>query len=254
MLQIKNLVVQIEDKRILNGLDLTVNKGEVAAIMGPNGSGKSTLSYVIAGKADYEVLDGEILLDGRNLLEMEPDQRAAAGVFLAFQYPLEIPGVASMTFLKAVINAQRKARGEEELTTPDFIKRVNAAATKLEIPKDMLRRALNVGFSGGEKKRMEILQMALLEPTFCILDETDSGLDIDALKIAADGVNALRDPRRSFLVITHYQRLLNYIVPDTVHVMSSGRVVKSGGKELALELEANGYADYRTQAARGHHG
>jgi len=249
MLQINNLVVQIEDKRILNGLNLTVNKGEVAAIMGPNGSGKSTLSYVIAGREDYEVLDGEILLDGQNLLEMEPDQRAAAGVFLAFQYPLEIPGVATMTFLKASLNAQRKARGETELTTPDFIKRVNAAAAKLEIEKDMLKRALNVGFSGGEKKRMEILQMALLEPTFCILDETDSGLDIDALRIVSEGVNTLREAGRGFLVITHYQRLLNYIVPDTVHVMSSGRIVKSGGKELALELEANGYADYRQQAA-----
>ncbi|WP_210488661.1 Fe-S cluster assembly ATPase SufC [Microvirga antarctica] len=250
MLQIKNLVVQIEDKRILNGLDLTVNNGEVAAIMGPNGSGKSTLSYVIAGKADYEVLDGEILLDGENILEMGPDERAAAGLFLAFQYPLEIPGVASMTFLKAALNAQRKARGETELTTPDFIKRVNAAAAKLEVPKDMLRRGLNVGFSGGEKKRMEILQMALLEPRFCILDETDSGLDIDALRIVSEGVNSLRSPDRSFLVITHYQRLLNYIVPDTVHVMSAGRIVKTGGKELAIELEATGYADYRqTEAA-----
>ncbi len=249
MLQIKNLVVQIEDKRILNGLNLTVNKGEVAAIMGPNGSGKSTLSYVIAGREDYEVLDGEILLDGQNILQMEPDQRAAAGVFLAFQYPLEIPGVATMTFLKASLNAQRKARGEAELTTPDFIKRVNAAAAKLEIEKDMLKRALNVGFSGGEKKRMEILQMALLEPTFCILDETDSGLDIDALRIVSEGVNTLREAGRGFLVITHYQRLLNYIVPDTVHVMSSGRIVKSGGKELALELEANGYADYRQSDA-----
>jgi len=249
MLEIKNLVVQIEDKRILNGLNLTVNKGEVAAIMGPNGSGKSTLSYVIAGKEDYEVLDGEILLDGQNLLEMEPDQRAAAGVFLAFQYPLEIPGVASMTFLKATLNAQRKARGEEELTTPDFMKRVNAAAAQLEIPKDMLKRALNVGFSGGEKKRMEILQMALLQPSFCILDETDSGLDIDALRIVSEGVNALRSPDRAFLVITHYQRLLNHIVPDTVHVMHGGRIVRSGGKELALELEANGYADYREEAA-----
>jgi Fe-S cluster assembly ATP-binding protein len=249
MLQINNLVVQIEDKRILNGLNLTVNKGEVAAIMGPNGSGKSTLSYVIAGRADYEVLDGEILLDGQNLLEMDPDQRAAAGVFLAFQYPLEIPGVATMTFLKASLNAQRKARGEAELTTPDFIKRVNAAAAKLEIEKDMLKRALNVGFSGGEKKRMEILQMALLEPTFCILDETDSGLDIDALRVVSEGVNTLREAGRGFLVITHYQRLLNYIVPDTVHVMSSGRIVKSGGKELALELEANGYADYRQSDA-----
>jgi Fe-S cluster assembly ATP-binding protein len=249
MLEIKNLVVQIEDKRILNGLDLTVNKGEVAAIMGPNGSGKSTLSYVIAGKEDYEVLDGEILLDGQNVLEMEPDQRAAAGIFLAFQYPLEIPGVATMSFIKAALNAQRKSRGEEELTTPEFIKRVNAAAAQLEMPKDMLKRALNVGFSGGEKKRMEILQMALLQPTFCILDETDSGLDIDALRIVSEGVNALRAKDRSFLVITHYQRLLNHIVPDSVHVMANGRIVKSGGKELALELEANGYADYRQQAA-----
>jgi Fe-S cluster assembly ATP-binding protein len=249
MLEIKNLVVQIEDKRILNGLNLTVNNGEVAAIMGPNGSGKSTLSYVVAGKEDYEVLDGEILLDGQNLLDMDPDQRAAAGVFLAFQYPLEIPGVASMTFLKAALNAQRKARGENELTTADFIRRVNAAATQLEIPKDMLKRALNVGFSGGEKKRMEILQMALLQPSFCILDETDSGLDIDALRIVSEGVNALRSTDRAFLVITHYQRLLNHIVPDSVHVMSSGRIVKSGGKELALELEANGYADYRDNEA-----
>jgi Fe-S cluster assembly ATP-binding protein len=250
MLEIRNLTVQIEDKRILNGLTLTVNKGEVAAIMGPNGSGKSTLSYVLAGREDYEVLDGEVLLDGQNLLDMEPDQRAAAGVFLAFQYPLEIPGVATMTFLKAALNAQRKNRGEDELTTPDFIKRVNVAAQQLQIPKDMLRRALNVGFSGGEKKRMEILQMALLEPSFCILDETDSGLDIDALRIVSEGVNALRSPDRSFLVITHYQRLLNYIVPDTVHVMAHGRIARSGGKELAHELEANGYADYRdTQAA-----
>jgi Fe-S cluster assembly ATP-binding protein len=249
MLEIRNLVVQIENKRILNGLDLTVRRGEVAAIMGPNGSGKSTLSYVIAGKEDYEVLDGEILLDGRNLLEMEPSERAAAGVFLAFQYPLEIPGVATMTFLKATLNAQRRAHGESDLTTPDFIKRVNAAAGQLEIPRDMLKRALNVGFSGGEKKRMEILQMALLQPSFCILDETDSGLDIDALRIVSDGVNALRSPDRAFLVITHYQRLLNHIVPDTVHVMANGRVVRSGGKELALELEANGYADYRQPAA-----
>jgi Fe-S cluster assembly ATP-binding protein len=249
MLQINNLVVQIEDKRILNGLNLNVNKGEVAAIMGPNGSGKSTLSYVIAGKEDYEVLDGEILLDGQNLLEMEPDQRAAAGVFLAFQYPLEIPGVATMTFLKAALNAQRRARGEDELTTPDFIKRVNTAASQLHIDKEMLKRALNVGFSGGEKKRMEILQMALLQPSFAILDETDSGLDIDALRIVSEGVNALRSKDRGFLVITHYQRLLNHIVPDSVHVMANGRIVKSGGKELALELEANGYADYRQQAA-----
>jgi Fe-S cluster assembly ATP-binding protein len=249
MLEIKNLTVQIEDNRILDRLNLTVNKGEVAAIMGPNGSGKSTLSYVIAGKADYEVLEGEILLDGENLLEMGPDERAAKGVFLAFQYPLEIPGVATMTFLKAALNAQRKARGESELTTPDLMRRVNAAAQKLQIPRDMLKRGLNVGFSGGEKKRMEILQMALLEPSFCILDETDSGLDIDALRIVADGVNALRSADRAFLVITHYQRLLNHIVPDSVHVMAGGRIVRSGGPELALELEANGYADYRQQDA-----
>jgi len=249
MIEIKNLVVAIEDKQILNGLNLTVNDGEVAAIMGPNGSGKSTLSYVIAGKEDYDVLDGEILLDGENILEMSPDERAASGVFLAFQYPLEIPGVGTMTFLKATLNAQRRARGEGELSTPDFIRRVNGAAEKLEINKDMLKRALNVGFSGGEKKRMEILQMALLEPKFCVLDETDSGLDIDALRIVSEGVNALRAQGRSFLVITHYQRLLNHIVPDVVHVMSQGRIVKSGGKELALELEASGYAEYRTGEA-----
>lgn len=246
MLEIRNLVVKIadEDKQILNGLNLTVNDGEVAAIMGPNGSGKSTLSYVIAGKEDYEVLDGEILLNGENVLEMEADARAAAGIFLAFQYPLEIPGVATMTFLKAAMNAQRRARGESELLTPDFIKQVNAAADALSIDKAMLRRPLNVGFSGGEKKRMEILQMALLSPTMCILDETDSGLDIDALRIVADGVNRLRAANRGFLVITHYQRLLDHIVPDTVHVMSKGRIVKTGGKELALELEKSGYAAY----------
>jgi len=251
MLEIRNLHVAIEDgtKKILNGLNLKIADGEVAAIMGPNGSGKSTLSYVIAGKEDYEVQDGEILLDGKNLLEMEPDERAAAGVFLAFQYPLEIPGVATMTFLKAALNAQRKSRGEEELTTPDFMRRVKVGAEKLGIPQDMLKRGLNVGFSGGEKKRMEILQMALLEPSLSILDETDSGLDIDALKIVSEGVNALRSAKRSFLVITHYQRLLNYIVPDTVHVMSKGKIVRTGGKELALELEANGYADYVTNAA-----
>ena len=249
MLEIRNLHVAIEDKKILNGLNLTVHDGEVAAIMGPNGSGKSTLSYVIAGKEDYEILDGEILLNGENVLEMEADARAAAGIFLAFQYPLEIPGVATMTFLKAAMQAQRKARGQDELSTADFMKHVREAAGHLGIPQDMLKRGLNVGFSGGEKKRMEILQMALLEPKFCILDETDSGLDIDALKVVSDGVNRLRGKDRSFLVITHYQRLLNYIVPDTVHVMAHGQVVKSGGKELALELEANGYADYKTLAA-----
>jgi len=249
MLEIKNLHVAIEDKKTLNGLTLTVNDGEVAAIMGPNGSGKSTLSYVIAGKPDYDILDGEILLNGVNVLDMEAHERAAAGLFLAFQYPLEIPGVTTMTFLKSAMNAQRKSRGEDELPVAEIMKRVKAASDRLGIAQDMLRRGLNVGFSGGEKKRMEILQMALLEPQFCILDETDSGLDIDALKIVSEGVNVLRDSKRSFLVITHYQRLLNYIVPDTVHVMAHGQVVKTGGKELALELEASGYADYKTLAA-----
>ena len=244
MLEIRNLHVQIDDKPILNGLSLTIHDGEVAAVMGPNGSGKSTLSYVIAGKPDYDVTDGEILLDGQNLLELDPDARAAAGVFLAFQYPLEIPGVGTMSFLKAAVNAQRKARGEDELSIPDLMRRVKGAAERLQIPQDMLKRALNVGFSGGEKKRMEILQMALLSPSMCILDETDSGLDIDALRLVADGVNALRDKSRGFLVITHYQRLLDHIIPDTVHVMSKGRIVKTGGKELALELEKSGYAAY----------
>ena len=249
MLEIRNLHAEIDGKKILNGLTLTVNDGEVAAIMGPNGSGKSTLSYVISGRAGYEVTDGEVLLDGVNLLELDAAERAAKGVFLAFQYPLEIPGVTTMTFLKACMNAQRKARGEAELSTPDFMKRVRAGADKLGVAQDMLRRALNVGFSGGEKTRMEILQMSLLEPTFAILDETDSGLDIDALRIVSEGVNALRDPKRGFLVITHYQRLLDYIVPDTVHVMSKGRIVKTGGKDLALELEQNGYRDYVGEAA-----
>ncbi len=249
MLEIKNLVVEVDGNRILNGLDLAVNDGEVAAIMGPNGSGKSTLSYVIAGKQDYEVLEGEVLLDGGNILELDAHERAAKGIFLAFQYPLEIPGVATMSFLKAILNAQRKARGEAEVMTPDFLRKVREAARLLNIDPDILKRPLNVGFSGGEKKRMEILQMALLKPRFCILDETDSGLDIDALKVVAEGVNALRLPERSFLVITHYQRLLNHIVPDTVHVMSKGRIVRTGGKELALELEANGYADYAAEAA-----
>jgi len=248
MLEIKNLSAEIDGKQILDRLNLRVADGEIAAIMGPNGSGKSTLSYILAGKDDYTVTSGEILLDGENILEVPVEERAARGVFLAFQYPLEIPGVATMTFLKAALNAQRKARGEDELTTPDFIKRVNGAADSLEIPREMLRRAFNVGFSGGEKKRMEILQMALLQPSLAVLDETDSGLDIDALKIVADGVNALRSPTRSFIVITHYQRLLNHIVPDSVHVLSKGRIVKSGGKELALELEANGYRDYQEAA------
>ena len=249
MIEIRNLHAEIDGKKIINGLSLTVKDGEVAAIMGPNGSGKSTLSYVISGREGYEVTGGEILLNGENILEMNAAERAAKGVFLAFQYPLEIPGVTTMTFLKACLNAQRKSRGEAELSTPDFMKRVKAGAEKLGVPQDMLRRALNVGFSGGEKKRMEVLQMSLLEPTFAILDETDSGLDIDALRIVSEGVNALRDPKRSFLVITHYQRLLDYIVPDTVHVMSKGQIVKTGTKELALELEANGYRDYVGEAA-----
>ena len=249
MIEIRNLHAEIDGKKIINGLSLKVNDGEVAAIMGPNGSGKSTLSYVISGREGYDVTGGEILLNGENILEMNAAERAAKGVFLAFQYPLEIPGVTTMTFLKACLNAQRKSRGEAELSTPDFMKRVKAGAERLGVPQDMLRRALNVGFSGGEKKRMEVLQMSLLEPTFAILDETDSGLDIDALRIVSEGVNALRDPKRSFLVITHYQRLLDYIVPDTVHVMSKGQIVKTGAKELALELEANGYRDYVGEAA-----
>ena len=244
MLEIKNLTVAIEGNTILDDFNLTVKDGEVAAIMGPNGTGKSTLAYVIAGKSDYEVRSGEILLDGENILELAPDERAAKGVFLAFQYPVEIPGVGTMTFLKAALNAQRKSRGEDELTTPAFIKQVNGAADTLEIRREMLKRALNVGFSGGEKKRMDILQMALLEPRIAIMDETDSGLDIDAIRIVAEGVNKLRDGKRSFLLITHYQRLLTYIVPDTVHVMAGGKIARTGGKELALELEETGYRDF----------
>ena len=244
MLEIRNLHVSVEDKPILNGIDLTINAGEVHAIMGPNGSGKSTLGYVLAGKDDYEIIQGEILYKGENLLEMEPDERAAAGMFLAFQYPMEIPGVATMTFLRTALNAQRKARGEAELSTPDFMRLVKEKAQLLKVDFEMLKRPLNVGFSGGEKKRNEVLQMALLEPSLCILDETDSGLDIDALKIAADGVNALRSPDRATVVITHYQRLLNYIVPDRVHVLAKGRIVRDGGRELALELEEKGYAEF----------
>ncbi len=251
MLEIKNLHARIaeDETEILRGVNLTVKPGEVHAIMGPNGSGKSTLSYILAGKSDYEVTEGEILFNGENLLELEPDERAAAGLFLAFQYPIEIPGVATMTFLKTALNAQRKARGEAELSTPEFMKRVKDKAADLSITMDMLKRPLNVGFSGGEKKRSEILQMALLEPKLCVLDETDSGLDIDALKIVSEGVNKLRSPDRAMVVITHYQRLLDHIVPDVVHVLSRGKIVKTGGKELALELEKNGYADYVGQAA-----
>jgi Fe-S cluster assembly ATP-binding protein len=249
LLEIKNLHAQVEGKKILNGLNLTVEPGQVAAIMGPNGSGKSTLAYVLAGRPGYEVTEGEILLNGESLLDLEPDQRAAKGVFLAFQYPMEIPGVATMTFLRTALNAQRKARGEPELTTPEFLKRVREAADHLEIKQEMLRRGVNVGFSGGEKKRNEILQMAILQPTLAVLDETDSGLDIDALKIVADGINRLRSPQRGMIVITHYQRLLDYIVPDVVHVLSKGQVVRSGDKDLALELEAKGYAEYAGEAA-----
>jgi Fe-S cluster assembly ATP-binding protein len=245
LLQVKNLHVEIDGKKILDGLDLTVNKGEVHAIMGPNGSGKSTLAHVLAGKAEYEVTEGDVLLEGESILEMQPDERAAKGVFLAFQYPIEIPGVATYEFLRTAMNAQRKRRGETELTTPEFMKRVRDNAAKLSINPDMLRRGVNVGFSGGEKKRNEVLQMALLEPRLAVLDETDSGLDIDALKIAADGVNRLRSADRAFVMITHYQRLLNYIVPDIVHVLSKGRIVKTGATELALELEASGYAQFQ---------
>jgi Fe-S cluster assembly ATP-binding protein len=249
LLEIKNLHVEIDGKEILKGLDLIVEPGQVHAIMGPNGSGKSTLAYVLAGKAGYEPTAGEVLLDGKSLFDMQPDERAAAGLFLAFQYPLEIPGVATMTFLRTALNAQRTKRGEGELTTPEFLKKVREVAGKLGIGQEMLRRAVNVGFSGGEKKRNEILQMALFEPRLAVLDETDSGLDIDALKIVAEGVNRLRSPERSMIVITHYQRLLNYIVPDVVHVLSSGRIVKTGGKDLALELEARGYAEYQQEEA-----
>lgn len=251
LLEVRDLQVRVEDegKEILRGLSLTVNKGEVHAIMGPNGSGKSTLSHVLAGKPGYEVTGGEVLFNGEDIFEMEPDERAAKGLFLAFQYPVEIPGVATMNFLRTALNAQRKARGEDEMSTPDFLKKVRAVAAELNIPQDMLKRGVNVGFSGGEKKRNEVLQMALFEPKLCILDEMDSGLDIDALRVAADGVNALRSSDRAMIVITHYQRLLNYIIPDYVHVMSKGRVVKSGGKELALELEASGYAQFAEEEA-----
>ncbi|MEP0323541.1 Fe-S cluster assembly ATPase SufC [Bauldia litoralis] len=249
LLEIDNLHATVGDKEILRGIDLKVGEGEIHAIMGPNGSGKSTLAYVLAGREGYEVTAGTIRFRGDNLLEMEPDERAAAGVFLAFQYPVEIPGVATMTFLKAALNAQRKARGEAELSTPDFMRKVKGAAERLNVTQDMLRRPLNAGFSGGEKKRNEILQMALLEPSLCVLDETDSGLDIDALRLVADGVNQLRSSERGMLVITHYQRLLEYIVPDFVHVLSAGRVVRSGDKELALELEARGYAEFAADAA-----
>ena len=251
LLEIKNLhaALEEEDKEILKGIDLVIQPGEVHAIMGPNGSGKSTLSYVLAGRDGYEVTNGDVTFDGQDLLELDANERANEGVFLAFQYPVEIPGVPGMTFLREALNAKRKYHGEDELDAMQFLKLVREKAKSLEMGDDMLKRAVNVGFSGGEKKRNEILQMAVLEPTLCVLDETDSGLDIDALRIVADGVNALRHQNRGMLLITHYQRLLDYIQPDFVHVMAAGKIQRSGGKELALELEEKGYADFTGKAA-----
>ncbi|MCP5037286.1 MAG: Fe-S cluster assembly ATPase SufC [Rhodobacteraceae bacterium] len=251
MLNIKGLKVKLEeeDKTILKGVDLEVPAGMVHAIMGPNGSGKSTLSYVLSGRSGYEVTGGTATLDGVDLLDMAPEERAAAGLFLAFQYPVEIPGVGNMTFLRTAVNAQRKMRGEDDLSATDFLKTIRAKAKALKIDAEMLKRPVNVGFSGGEKKRNEILQMAMLEPKMCILDETDSGLDVDAMKLVSEGVNALRDEGRSFLVITHYQRLLDHIKPDVVHILARGRIVKSGGPELALEVENNGYSDILAEVA-----
>ncbi|MCE7886211.1 MAG: Fe-S cluster assembly ATPase SufC [Alphaproteobacteria bacterium PRO2] len=253
MIKINNLHASIETdegtKEILKGIDLEIGDGKVHAIMGPNGSGKSTLSYVLAGREDYEVTKGSIELDGQNILELPPEERAAAGLFLAFQYPVEIPGVNMSTFLKTSVNAVRKQRGQEELDALAMLKLIREKSKELGISDEMMKRAVNVGFSGGEKKRNEILQMAILEPKFCVLDETDSGLDIDALKIVADGVNKMRGAKRSFLVITHYQRLLDYIKPDVVHVMAGGKIIKTGGPELALELEKSGYAAFTGKAA-----
>jgi Fe-S cluster assembly ATP-binding protein len=248
MLKIENLHARVEETEILKGLSLEVPKGEVHAIMGPNGAGKSTLSYVLTGRDGYEVTGGSVSLNGEDLLALAPDARAARGVFLSFQYPLEIPGVPALTFIRTALNAQRKARGEPEIPAPQFLKLAREKAAALKVDFEMLKRALNVGFSGGEKKRMEILQMSMLEPKLLILDETDSGLDIDALRIVSEGVNALRSPERSMLVITHYQRLLDYIKPDRVHVLSAGRIVASGGPELALELEREGYDRYARAA------
>lgn len=242
LLEIKNLKAKIGDKEILHGIDLTINRGEVHAIMGPNGSGKSTLSYVLSGRDGYEVTEGEILLDGESVLDMEADERARAGMFLAFQYPVELPGVGGMSFLRAAVNARLREKGEDEVDQLAFVKLVRAKAKALGVDDEMLKRAVNVGFSGGEKKRYEILQMALLEPTMAVLDETDSGLDVDALRIVSEGVNALRGEARGMLVITHYQRLLSHIVPDYVHILAGGRIIKSGDKSLALEVENNGYA------------
>ena len=251
MLTVTNLHASLEEegKAILRGVDLEVEAGKVHAIMGPNGSGKSTLSYVLSGRDGYEVTEGSATLDGADILDMEPEERAAAGLFLAFQYPVEIPGVGNMTFLRTAVNAQRKARAEDEMSSADFLKVIRARAKELDIDADMLKRPVNVGFSGGEKKRNEILQMAMLEPKMCILDETDSGLDVDAMKLVARGVNALRDEGRAFLVITHYQRLLDHIRPDVVHIMAEGRIVRTGGPELALEVENNGYADLLREVA-----
>ncbi len=245
MLKIKNLHVSLEeeDKQILKGVNLEVPAGEVHAIMGPNGSGKSTLSYVLAGRDGYEVTEGEVSLDGDDILESEPEERAAAGLFLAFQYPVEIPGVGNMTFLRTALNAQRKARGEDEISAPDFLRLIREKAKLLNIDADMMKRPVNVGFSGGEKKRNEILQMEVLQPRMCVLDETDSGLDVDAMRLVAKGVNAMRTEDRGFLVITHYQRLLDHIKPDVVHIMADGRIVQTGGPELALQVENDGYAD-----------
>ena len=251
MLKIKNLRVNLEDenKEILKGVDLTVEAGKVHAIMGPNGSGKSTLSYVLSGKDGYEVVGGSASLNGDDILEMEPEERAAAGLFLAFQYPVEIPGVGNMTFLRTAVNAQRKARGEKEMSSTEFLKEVRERAKSLQINAEMLKRPVNVGFSGGEKKRNEILQMSMLEPKMCILDETDSGLDVDAMKLVSEGVNSLRDAGRGFLIITHYQRLLDHIKPDVVHIMANGKIVKTGGPDLALEVENNGYSEILAEVA-----
>ena len=249
MLKINNLHATVDGKEILKGIDLAMGFGEVHAIMGPNGSGKSTLSYVLAGRDGYEVTKGEVLYKGKNLLEMKPEERAGEGVFLAFQYPVELPGVSSMNFLKAAVNAVLKYRGENELDAMDFLKFVRETTKMLNITDDMLKRAVNVGFSGGEKKRNEVLQMAVLKPTLSVLDETDSGLDVDALRIVGDGVTALRSPHRSMLVITHYQRLLDHIIPDEVHILADGKIVRSGGKELAVELEEKGYSRYTADAA-----
>ena len=249
MLEIKNLHATIDGKEILKGVDLTVNAGKVHAIMGPNGSGKSTLSYVLAGRAGYEATKGSVTFQGKDVLKLKPEQRAAEGIFLAFQYPVEIPGVTNMNFLKTALNAVRKSRGEDELDAMQVLKLLRGKAKSLGMSEEMLKRAVNVGFSGGEKKRNDILQMAVLEPKLCILDETDSGLDIDALKIVADGVNALRSPDRAMLIITHYQRLLDYIKPDVIHVLAGGKIRRSGGPELAHELEAKGYAEFTDEAA-----